>query len=601
MTRAAVVSRPRSHVHTRCVCCCCCCLLFVFVFVQVHDLPDEAVAHLDLILQWCVLRMYESQVQGTARVISLLETLLVMLRASDHRLSDYEAGVFLPFLVQKSGSSKERFRTGYSKIMQVRVCVCFPVLCCGFVCRLASGLYSREAAAQAICFVFPSSKFVPFLLEGLRSKNNRTRLSCVEQLSLLVKDNGWQLVGRKGLRQVVKLIGLRDHSLRASWCDRCFCVAPLGLTPSALWVCWLAVGCGAWRVACGVWRVACGVWHVACGMWHVASWLVGWLVGWCCGAPGTSSLELLQHVWEQHDRDTAALLRVVGDAADTKIQGLMEEKFKFSKARPSASHSGAPPAAGSHTLPRTPSTTTATRTRRHSERQGHHQHQHQHHHHRHQGATTTTARGASPALPAPVTPIMQHGSWTSDGSPSPATKLAAAFDRTYRVGGGAGGSGAAHVGAPASPADVTAYASAAPSTFTLDAGDLLDPSSPSPSGRGGAAASPAAVSHSDGPSFALHVNEIRDGMQAHQAALEEAAATLEAAGASQQTHSNTADGAPSLSPGAGAGSGSGSGALSRPDLRRAVSLESGNVPEFITWVISGLQSMISMFNECVAV
>ena len=416
---------------------------FDMLVSAVHDLADEVVAHLDLILQWCVVRMYESHVQGTARVIALLETLLVMLRASDHRLSDYEAAVFLPFLVERSGSPKDRFRKGYSALM------------------------------QAVCFVYPASKFVPFLQEGLRSKNNRTRLCCVEQLLRLVRESGWQVLNKKATRQVVALVGLRDHALR------------------------------------------------------------------------TASLELLQEVWLQLDRDTPALFKALGDTATPKIQGLIEEKLKFCKDSAEA---------------RGRATTSARSTR----------------------GLSPVGRTAAPPTIDPSTPAALGGVLAPDGSPSPATKLAAAFDRTYRH---TGADVVGHVLADVSMSPPPTSAAsplpvAAPSMFTMGALDVD--------------ATPAAARHRAGSphQYSLHLSEIQDDMAAH---LSQSSGDAGAGAGSGATDASPA------SPASSAGLRSSRSSLSRPDLTRAISFDNGDVPEFVNWVISGLQTMISMFNECVRV
>lgn len=425
----------------------------------ITDLPDEVTAHLDVLLQWCAIRMYESSVQGTARVIAVLDALLVMLRASDYTMTDHEAGVFVPFLVEKSGSPKDRFRRGFATLL------------------------------ERLCFVFPASKLVPFLLVGLRSKNNRTRAACVDQLHRIAKDRGWQAVGRKGMRAVAPLVGERDHELR------------------------------------------------------------------------TCALELLQTAWLQHDQSTPALYRMLGSAATDKVQGLMEEKFKFY-----VPESGAGVGAATRSSPhstrgsvRSPGRSPRSPVRSARRSAG--------------DVRLSTEQAGRDDFSSPAV----SGTRLADESPSPASKLAAAFDRTYNIPTATSPSTPEHAAgfrgraaAVATPAGVHR-----PNLFTIADADLAA-ATPAPS-----RSQPAAEA---GGSFSLHMSEIRDGIEAHDAATEGSIRALGTAGA-----------AGGLTP---ARDEKGGGTdLRPPSLRRGVSYESEDVPEFVGWVIGGLQGMIQMFNR----
>lgn len=150
--------------------------------------PDSVLCNLDLVLKWCTLRMYDNNVQGTNKLIACLRVLFEMLEGSDYRLSDYEAGVFLPHLVGNIGHAKERFRQGYRAVM------------------------------RAVVRVYPASKFTPYLLEGLKSKNTRVCHECLAELELIVRETGWSVLGRKGVNQVAGLVD-REAEMRKSALD----------------------------------------------------------------------------------------------------------------------------------------------------------------------------------------------------------------------------------------------------------------------------------------------------------------------------------------------------------------------------------------------
>lgn len=43
---------------------------------------------------------------------------------------------------------------------------------------------------RQITMVYPASKFFPYLVEGVRSKNNRTRIECVDEVGNLIDRHG---------------------------------------------------------------------------------------------------------------------------------------------------------------------------------------------------------------------------------------------------------------------------------------------------------------------------------------------------------------------------------------------------------------------------
>lgn len=43
---------------------------------------------------------------------------------------------------------------------------------------------------KKIVNIYPASKLLPYILEGLRSKNNRTRIECVDFVEYLIDHNG---------------------------------------------------------------------------------------------------------------------------------------------------------------------------------------------------------------------------------------------------------------------------------------------------------------------------------------------------------------------------------------------------------------------------
>ena len=85
-----------------------------------------------------------------------------LLVRDNFRMSDYEAGAFMPYLVQKLGDSKEPIRK------EVKVLL------------------------RDFCSVYPPMKLFPVVMEGLKSKNARQRTG----------EGLWRCVRCEGMYQV---------------------------------------------------------------------------------------------------------------------------------------------------------------------------------------------------------------------------------------------------------------------------------------------------------------------------------------------------------------------------------------------------------------
>jgi cytoskeleton-associated protein 5 len=152
--------------------------------VAVHALPDEVIANLDFLLKWTSLQLGHNNIQVLTATAKFLSKLFVMLEASNYQLMDFEAEIFLPFLVVAIGSNKARFREQFIELMKV------------------------------VRRVYAANKFVPFVMEGLRSKNQRSRIECLNELARLVSNTGISVIGKKGLQEIVKLAGAPQKDIR---------------------------------------------------------------------------------------------------------------------------------------------------------------------------------------------------------------------------------------------------------------------------------------------------------------------------------------------------------------------------------------------------
>jgi cytoskeleton-associated protein 5 len=115
----------------------------------------------DLLLKWASLRLFDTNASTQTKTLAFLEHLFQALDTNDYHLTDYEAGVILPVLLECMGQG-EAMQEGISELLKV------------------------------VPRVYPSSKFFGFLLNTglLGSKSPRTRSECLEQMAVLIRKQG---------------------------------------------------------------------------------------------------------------------------------------------------------------------------------------------------------------------------------------------------------------------------------------------------------------------------------------------------------------------------------------------------------------------------
>ncbi|XP_077214159.1 protein MOR1-like [Tasmannia lanceolata] len=145
----------------------------------------EIIELVDVLLRWFVLRFCESNTTCLLKVLDFLPELIDILKVEGYTLSESEAAIFLPCLIEKSGHNIEKVREKM-----------------------------RELTKQITC-VYSASKLLPYTLEGLRSKNNRTRIECVDLIGFLIDQHEAEISGQlKSLQLVAGLTSERDGEIR---------------------------------------------------------------------------------------------------------------------------------------------------------------------------------------------------------------------------------------------------------------------------------------------------------------------------------------------------------------------------------------------------
>lgn len=145
----------------------------------------EVVELLDILLRWFVLRFCESNTTCLLKVLDFLPELFDGLKDQSYMLTEAEAAIFLPCLIEKSGHNIEKVREKMGELIKQMM-----------------NIYSLP-------------KLLPYILEGLRSKNNRTRIECVDIIGYFMDNNGTEVGGLlKNLPSVAALTAERDGEIR---------------------------------------------------------------------------------------------------------------------------------------------------------------------------------------------------------------------------------------------------------------------------------------------------------------------------------------------------------------------------------------------------
>eukprot|EP00850_Spirogloea_muscicola_P001145 SM000004S15015 [mRNA] locus=s4:723804:739200:- [translate_table: standard] len=146
---------------------------------------EGSIQVIDLVLRWITLRLCESNTTSLLKVLEFLPQLVDCLKKESYTLTDAEANIFIPCLVEKLGHNISNVREKMRELM------------------------------RNLCCLYPASKVFAFIVDGLKSKNNRTRVECVEHIEAMIERHGVEIVGStKALAAIASLSTERDADLR---------------------------------------------------------------------------------------------------------------------------------------------------------------------------------------------------------------------------------------------------------------------------------------------------------------------------------------------------------------------------------------------------
>ncbi|XP_057833318.2 protein MOR1-like isoform X1 [Cryptomeria japonica] len=151
----------------------------------IHSHIKEMIEIVDILLRWTVFRFCESNTTCLLKVLEFLPEFVDALKKEGYTLTEYEANILLPCLMEKSGHNIEKVREKMRELT-----------------KLIAGIY-------------PPPKLFAYILEGLRSKNNRSRIECVDHIGYMIDHYGVEIASpSKALQIVAGLTSERDGELR---------------------------------------------------------------------------------------------------------------------------------------------------------------------------------------------------------------------------------------------------------------------------------------------------------------------------------------------------------------------------------------------------
>lgn len=159
--------------------------------VMALTLLDDAIKNLsnvsDLILKYLAIRLAETNTTVAIKCLEFLEHFVALLESENYILVENEAAAFLPHFIAKLGDSKEIIK---QKVHQI---------------------------TKLIPRIYPSSKLFTHLLDGLKSKNARTRTECLDEICYFIEQYGETvLVASKVVPIIALQVKDRDASVRSN-------------------------------------------------------------------------------------------------------------------------------------------------------------------------------------------------------------------------------------------------------------------------------------------------------------------------------------------------------------------------------------------------
>ncbi|GJQ09771.1 hypothetical protein GpartN1_g1562.t1 [Galdieria partita] len=138
----------------------------------------------DILFRWIALRINdEGSSSSMLKALEFIASLCDFLERHEFYISDYEASFLLPVLCEKFGSLKPLIRNNVKR------------------------------SYQCLKKILPREKFIPYLIDGLKSKNPRSRVECLEEISMIMDEINMKMFPMETASYFVEHLSDKDSSI----------------------------------------------------------------------------------------------------------------------------------------------------------------------------------------------------------------------------------------------------------------------------------------------------------------------------------------------------------------------------------------------------
>ena len=140
---------------------------------------------IDILFKWIWIRLQENtNTQVLKAILEFLEALINNLHAEGYFLHEVEVALFLPILCDKSGHNNPQIKT------------------------MLRGIIHNS------CKVYSPEKVFVFVVNGCSSKNTKSKVECLEEMSELIKAYGHEICSAKDAKAIAKQAESSDNAVR---------------------------------------------------------------------------------------------------------------------------------------------------------------------------------------------------------------------------------------------------------------------------------------------------------------------------------------------------------------------------------------------------
>ena len=161
-----------------------------YLTAMIKSSGDSIISYLDILFKWVWIELITTNNTQIYKAVFELDQLIIsQLESFEYTLSDTEAGLLIPVLCEKSGQNNQTFRTMIRSLI------------------------------HSCCKVYSAEKLFLIVLQGITSKNARSKVECLEECGSLIMEHGIEIIQTKDLKTISKQIASADANVRAAAAD----------------------------------------------------------------------------------------------------------------------------------------------------------------------------------------------------------------------------------------------------------------------------------------------------------------------------------------------------------------------------------------------